>query len=39
MIETLAAMGFDEGSARQTLAESNNNLQMATESLLTNGAR
>ena len=39
MIGTLAAMGFDEGSARQALAESNNNLQMATESLLTNGAR
>ena len=38
-VSALTAMGFDEGSARRALADSGNDLALATESLLEDGAR
>jgi hypothetical protein len=38
-VVALTAMGFDEGSVRRALAESGNDLALATESLLEDGAR
>ena len=38
-VSTLTAMGFDEGSARRALAAVGNDLALATESLLEDGAR
>ena len=38
-VSALTAMGFDEGSARRALADSGNDLALATESLLEEGAR
>jgi hypothetical protein len=38
-VETLTSMGFDEGSARRALAMGDNNLTVATNILLENGAQ
>ena len=38
-VEALTAMGFDEGSVRRALADAENDLAVATESLLEDGAR
>ena len=38
-VSALTAMGFDEGSARRALAAVGNDLALATESLLEDGAR
>jgi hypothetical protein len=38
-VVALTAMGFDEGSVRRALADSGNDLELATESLLEDGAR
>ena len=38
-VEALTAMGFDEGSVRRALADADNDLAVATESLLEDGAR
>jgi len=38
-VEALTAMGFDEGSVRRALADAENDLAVATESLLEDGER
>ena len=38
-VDALTAMGFDEGSVRRALADAGNDLAVATESLLEDGAR
>jgi hypothetical protein len=38
-VDALTAMGFDEGSVRRALADAGNDLVVATESLLGDGAR
>ena len=38
-VDALTAMGFDEGSVRRALADAENDLAVATESLLEDGAR
>ena len=38
-VAALTAMGFDEGSVRRALADAGNDLAVATESLLDDGAR
>ena len=38
-VEALTAMGFDEGTVRRALVDARNDLVVATESLLGDGAR